>query len=592
MGWKDSTLLLLLIYTDCVYSKGGSEYWSEDYDTSKNCKDEQTILKIMTSGNSSLGHCEDEVGDLSDVQVFQSCKFKLAKAVATACSSTTVKDGGKLLYCKNNKLTTCCYHQHKCVENWNAIKGDYTKTAEAFLRDKKAWLENEKSKGYETCQALDSSYDASVCQKDCTSQETSDFAKQCSAQGGFFKCCIRRDKANCHECRYCCTLLMCTRKIGSGFHTDFTSLNGTKLVVDSQSEGIQQAKELFFTSSSMWKLPDYRCLNPESDPDPLKWGHYDPFSFSEAITKEELSKAVTFPYDKRFMNFEDPEVVKEMLDTKELEKKWKEVYGFDFAHLGFDGSERLLDCVKAESSEFAKKCKKNKGFFKCCSNAWNLYAFVESRKILKDLNLITSFEEIKGCTSAVDCFIETNVHFCSILDQYTGLVELEFETPIENPLGGTSIVNAERQHRIKANGTDLRLGHRASFCAILDTCTVNDIYFTNISAFMQVYDKEAFCNLDVKDIIYSDNFKAEDPQQCQQRKYPNVRICPKEEFLKKPKGELGVVLFGKGMEKLWKGSKKSKDKKKKSKKKKKKKGKKKKNKKKKKKRKKKKKKKD
>ena len=62
------------------------------------------------------------------------------------------------------------------------------------------------------------------------------------------------------------------------------------------------------------------------------------------------------------------------------------------------------------------------------------------------------------------------------------------------------------------------------------------------------------------------------------------RICPKEEFLKKPKGELGVVLFGKGMEKLWKGSKKSKDKKKKSKKKKKKKGKKKKNKKKKKKR--------
>ena len=33
MGWKDSTLLLLLIYTDGVYSKGGSEYWSEDYDT-------------------------------------------------------------------------------------------------------------------------------------------------------------------------------------------------------------------------------------------------------------------------------------------------------------------------------------------------------------------------------------------------------------------------------------------------------------------------------------------------------------------------------------------------------------------------------
>ena len=78
------------------------------------------------------------------------------------------------------------------------------------------------------------------------------------------------------------------------------------------------------------------------------------------------------------------------------------------------------------------------------------------------------------------------MHSLLCQDQYTGLVELEFETPIgtdifftvlpkmkglqeikiskiwrvsmlcpENPLGGTSIVNAERQHRIKANGTDL-----------------------------------------------------------------------------------------------------------------------------------------
>ena len=45
------------------------------------------------------------------------------------------------------------------------------------------------------------------------------------------------------------------------------------------------------------------------------------------------------------MNFDDPEVVKEMLDTKELEKKWKEVYGFDFAHLGFDGSEVNINSI-------------------------------------------------------------------------------------------------------------------------------------------------------------------------------------------------------------------------------------------------------
>ena len=56
--------------------------------------------------------------------------------------------------------------------------------------------------GYKTCHVLNSSLDATVCAKDCDSLKKQDFATNCKAQGGLYKCCIRRDKAFCHECRY------------------------------------------------------------------------------------------------------------------------------------------------------------------------------------------------------------------------------------------------------------------------------------------------------------------------------------------------------------------------------------------------------
>ena len=48
------------------------------------------------------------------------------------------------------------------------------------------------------------------------------------------------------------------------------------------------------------------------------------------IEKNISVQAVTYPFDKRFMNFEDPKILKLMLGT-EVKKQWKEAYGFDFA---------------------------------------------------------------------------------------------------------------------------------------------------------------------------------------------------------------------------------------------------------------------
>ena len=74
--------------------------------------------------------------------------------------------------------------------------------ATSYLKNTQEYLDDlVKSAGYSSCHPLDTSLDTSSCAKDCEELSEQDFAKNCTAKGGFFKCCIRRDKASCHECR-------------------------------------------------------------------------------------------------------------------------------------------------------------------------------------------------------------------------------------------------------------------------------------------------------------------------------------------------------------------------------------------------------
>ena len=52
-----------------------------------------------------------------------------------------------------------------------------------------------------------------------------------------------------------------------------------------------------------------------------------------------LFQVVTYPFDNRFLNYEDPEVLKLMTSGKDMEKNWKEVYGVDFVSHRGDQSE-------------------------------------------------------------------------------------------------------------------------------------------------------------------------------------------------------------------------------------------------------------
>ena len=46
---------------------------------------------------------------------------------------------------------------------------------------------------------------------------------------------------------------------------------------------------------------------------------------------------LTIPFDKRYLNFDDPEVFK-LMTGNDLEKNWKETFGFDFASVAEDNS--------------------------------------------------------------------------------------------------------------------------------------------------------------------------------------------------------------------------------------------------------------
>ena len=78
------------------------------------------------------------------------------------------------------------------------------------------------------------------------------------------------------------------------------------------------------------------------------------------------------PFDVNFFNMEDPDVFKRMRDSKKGPALWKKTYGFDFTAFvpGIKSHSDLhkchLHCLKAEYGTFAKKCKKEGGFFKCC----------------------------------------------------------------------------------------------------------------------------------------------------------------------------------------------------------------------------------
>ena len=97
---------------------------------------------------------------------------------------------------------------------------------------------------------------------------------------------FRRDKESCHECRFCCTLSVCTTKKGSTFRFSNKSIN---LAQETGSDSEKTPAFGFLTDQRMYKNHvDHRCLKPNPKIPSSKWGHFEMHGYRAAKTKAEL----------------------------------------------------------------------------------------------------------------------------------------------------------------------------------------------------------------------------------------------------------------------------------------------------------------
>ena len=178
----------------------------------------------------------------------------------------------------------------------------------------------------------------------------------------------RRDKEACHECRFCCTLSVCTTQNGTSFYRGFSEL----LEKENSTNGLSAKSGYESIEHKMWKSSDFRCLKPVEGKESHQWPHYEMNGYRAAKTEQELEKVEEIQFDKYFFNLEDPQVFDAMTDKKKAPKLWKKTYGFDYVTLieGRNGKANLtkcyMNCLKAEKSKFATKCTNSGGLFKCC----------------------------------------------------------------------------------------------------------------------------------------------------------------------------------------------------------------------------------
>ena len=402
------------------------DYWSDDFDVSQDCKYTDEIKKIPKH------QCVSTAADKDNERVISLCKTKLSNALKKECAISRVENPGKLMYCTSRGISNCCFSNHTCASGDQFQNAIYDKAKE-YLQAKDVMLNHfVKSLGYKTCHLLDS-LDASKCAKDCKKIEKSDFAKKCKSDGGFFKCCIRRDKRSCNECRFCCTLPMCTKHPGGREATTF-DIDAT---IDHKQENYTfNAVDIFFSEDYIYKKDDYQCLKPDDSTDPKVWRRYDVNDFRKAYDEETLAKATTYRYNNHLHNFVDPKVMNAFTKSEKKGRKlWKKAYGLQytkrmegFHHSGNLSIKRqnlfpcLKQCLKVEQSTYGKFCKKKNGFLKCCVKPFRIAEFEEARNTLIKAGLI------KGDVSK-DCNDKAKKDPCMYCS-------LEVLCTIRNPLSG------------------------------------------------------------------------------------------------------------------------------------------------------------
>jgi len=544
------------------------DYYNQDFDKDKNCESKELINELFKTNKNRCVKIDSK----DKYEALRMCKKELQPRLLHECRLTQVLEPGKLLYCHDHGITNCCFNEHKCESTWDDINKKYEDVAIDYMKNKKEVLDKEKKElGYKTCHPI-KGHDASKCAEDCKEHKDSPLAKECEKRNGLFKCCIRRDKKNCDDCQFCCTLPFCTYedqingdRILRTFGEEFLAQNDTILGDQDYSLKAINSLEAY---NVFFKGRDNRCLKPYSSEKPKDWVHYVPESFVNAATEEELEQAETKEFDKRFFNFEDEGVMKKMLG-KDKETLWKETYGFDYVHTMDEVSDKdksgdrsyltpcAKKCLKEEQSLFGKDCAKDGGLLKCCVNTLTLDVFDEMRLRLKKEKLIDNAEKLCN-ENEKNCWLCTLTVSCTKKDVHTGQITQKFKTETVNSIGGVTFYDENEELK--------RAEFRNSFCIKLDFCSTNELVY-DPNDFYLAANRTELCESKTTAIseVYANKTiqNNEDKEDCAKRT-SNVRICPDEIIEKSANPNLERInkKLKKTLKKMRKAKEKSKKKKK------------------------------
>merc|ERR1719369_824063 len=346
-------LTFVLYFVNLVDISGSQDYkrydyWSDEFDVSQNCENKDEIERLLDLTPTQCTRIMLNAGN--EEKTFQSCKRHLQDKVKEKCEDVKVDKPGILLYCKKRGYLSCCFRNETCATWSNMRKSSYEKAKE--------YLTNREN-------------------------------------GGLFKCCVRRDKMACHECRFCCTLPMCTYPPG---HKDNTIFDIEQKEEVKNQKNIVTADEIFFSDQHVYRSDNYYCLKPYSHENPRKWRRYEVAGFRKSFNKEMLENTTTFKFDKYLYNFVDPKIFNTFTkNDRKASKIWKKSYQWrymrrvpgdeSYSYVSSNGSwtnitKCVKKCIQMEKSAFAKKCKKGGGFFKCCVTRWRMHEFEEIRNQL------------------------------------------------------------------------------------------------------------------------------------------------------------------------------------------------------------------
>jgi len=471
-------------------------------------------------------------------RAYKTCKHELVQNVIQKCSATNIKKFGLINYCgyEYDNEMHCYLTGWECVKSWAQIKETFSDSAIEYIKDKKGWLANEaKLQGFKSCHPIQG-LDASVCEKDCQSflAEDTQLVQKCKAKAGTPKCCIRREKANCHECRYCCTVPFCTWLSNKEYVVGGEMELGIIQYNSSQSSSVQAVDNLLATNH-FYKSKDERCLAPDPTKTASQWGHYVPEDFYTAMGKEVKRLKVT-EYDNRFFNFEDPDVFSAMTG-KAYKKSWEETFGFDYVKKAAwnnqtDNLKCAIDCLKAEKDQFALDCNNNGGLFQCCVTSWNLTDFEITRQRLFTQGLIeTKPPEVCFTDKKYQsCIICSATYMCTKMNPFTKKKKITYKTLKANPIGGRTVKTDNAEYNfVRPEGNNfMRAQFRSSFCARLDFCQIDQEYY-EINDFFAASNRKDFCSLKSQNIEGKSELHSYKPQLAAAcvKESSLVRMCPK-----------------------------------------------------------------